>query len=405
MTAFLLTLLFQSSLLLPPRTAMENPAAISEVPPKLAKDYTDLWKRFVAGKDDARTEKALDSLVKKEKAFDPALTIEGYLRLYAHDDAGARQKFLAAFAINPKNRIAAYYLAEIAFEQQEYAAAAGYYAQLLTLDPSRSEIDTKRERALLLAADGVLRSGARAEAENRLPDAEQAYRQALTILPKEANLHQHLADLLTRENKTAEAEAERKIAGELMPRAADSSAASNSVNAAAADTLDDLGRWGGDIKRFHEIRNAESITREQLAALLVRYFPQLMELRQTPQIMTDVQNSWASSEIRTVVGLSLIDPLPNHTFEPSTMVTRGDLALTMGRLMRLLSVSPKTSQPIAAPDLTPTSALYKEAQRVLDSGVMTLQDSGSFNVSGVVSGREAVRSAETLNRVFQQLPH
>ena len=32
-------------------------------------------------------------------------------------------------------------------------------------------------------------------------------------------------------------------------------------------------------------------------------------------------------------------------------------------------------------------------------------DSGSFNVSGVVSGREAVRSAETLNRVFQQLPH
>jgi hypothetical protein len=130
-----------------------------------------------------------------------------------------------------------------------------------------------------------------------------------------------------------------------------------------------------------------------------------MELHQTPQIVTDVQNSWASSEIRTVVDLSLIDPLPNHTFEPSTMVTRGDLALTMGRLMRLLSVSPKTTEPIDAPDLASTSALYKEAQLVLDSGVMTLQDSGSFNISGVVTGREAIRSAETLNRIFQQLPH
>jgi len=384
---------------------MENPAAVSEVPRKLAKDYTDLWKRFVAGKNDAKTEKDLDNLLKKQKKFDPALTIEGYLHLYSHDTAGARQKFLAAFTINPKNRIAVYYLAEIAFEQQEYAAAASLYAQLLTLDPSISEIDTKRERALLLAADGVLRSGARAEAENRLRDAEQAYRQALTILPKEANLHQHLADLLTRENKTAEAEAERKIAGELIPRSANSPAASNPANADSSDTLDDLGRWGGDIKRFHEIRSAESITREQLAALLVRYFPQLTELRQTPQIVTDVQSSWASSEIRTVVGLSLIDPLPNHTFEPSTIVTRGDLALTIGRLMRLLGVSPKTTQPIVAPDLASTSALYKEAQLALGSGVMTLQDSGSFNVSGVVSGREAVRSAETLNRIFQQPPH
>jgi tetratricopeptide (TPR) repeat protein len=405
MTAFLLTLLFQSSVLLPPRTAMENPAAVSQVPPRLAKDYAALWMRFVAGKDDAKLEKDLDKLLKKQTKFDPALTIEGYLHLYSHDDAGATQRFMAAFAINPKNRIAVYFLAEIAFGHQEYAAAAGFYAQLLTLDPSRPDIDTKWQRALLLATDGVLRSGARAEAENRLGDAEQAYRQALTILPKEPNLHQHLADLLTRENKTAEAEAERKIAGELMPRGAESSAASVPANTGSVDTLDDLGRWGGDINRFHEIRSAESITREQLAALLVRYFPQLMELRQTSQIVTDVQNSWASSEIRTVVGLGLIDPLPNHTFEPSTMVTRGDLALTMGRLMRLLKASPEPPQPIAAPDLASTSALYREAQLVLGSGVMALQDSGSFNVSGVVSGKEAVRSAETLNRIFQPLPH
>ena len=405
MTALLVALLLQSSLLLPPRTAMENPAVVSQVPPKMAKDYAALWARFVADNDDSRLQKDLDNLFKKQKTFDPVLVIGGYIRLYLRDYAGARQKFTQAAAINPKNRIAIYYLAEIAYVNQEYARAADLYAQLVGLESPYPDIETKRERAVLRATDENLRSGARAEAENRLADAEQAYRQALTMLPKEPLIHQHLADLLVRENKPEQAESERKLAEELVPRRAGSPPVSDSSNASDADTLDDLGRWGGDINRFHEIRNAETVTRAQLSAMLVRYFPQLMEMRQTPQIVTDTQDSWASAEIQTVVGLGLIDPLPNHTFEPSALITRGDLAVALARLIRLLSLSPAATPPSSAPDLDPASALYPEAQLVLGLGVMTLQDSGSFNVSGLVSGKEAVRSVEQLFRVFQQAPH
>jgi hypothetical protein len=103
--------------------------------------------------------------------------------------------------------------------------------------------------------------------------------------------------------------------------------------------------------------------------------------------------------------VGLIDPLPNHTFEPSTLVNRGDIALALARLIRVLGLSPAAPPPNPAPDLDPTSTLYPEAQLVLGSGVMTLQDSGSFNVSGGVSGQEAVRSAERLFRIFQQAPH
>jgi S-layer homology domain len=402
MTNLLVALLLQSSLLLPPRTAMENPSAVSPVPAKIVKDYDRLWERFLSGKEDAKLVKDLDSFSKKQKNFDSPLLIQAYISLYVGDDMAARQRLTQVLSINPKNRIALYYLAEVSFLHQNYAEAATLYAQLAGMDSGRSDIETKRQKAVLLATDEMLRSVARAESENRLADAETSYRQILTILPREPSLHQRLADLLVRENKKDEADAERNIAADLMPRRnppAETPAASN------ADTLDDLGRWGSDIDKFHQIRGIPSITREQLALILVRYFPQLTELRQTPQIITDIQDSQAGAEIQTAVGVGILEPLPNHTFDPTLVITRGDLAVALSRLMRLLSVSEGTVPAPAAPDLDPTFALYPEITRVLSSGVMTLEDSGTFNVSGEVSGAEAVRSADRLTRVFQQAVH
>lgn len=402
MTAFLIALLLQSLLLLPPRTAMENPAAVSQVPPKIKNDYDKMWTRFLTGKEDEKLVKGLDNFFKKQKTFDPALMVEGYIALYKGDDAAARQKFTQALTLNPNNRIALYYLAELAYAHNEYARATTLYAQLLSVDTPRSDIETKREKALLLATQELLRSAARAEGENRLAEAEQYYRQALSIAPKEPTLHARLADLLARENKKDEAAAETKTVEELTPRRAGSPRATGETK---SDSLDDLGRWGNDIELFHQIRDAEAITREQFAAIIVRYFPQVMELRRSPQIVTDIQSSWARSEIQTVVGVGLIDPLPNHTFEPSTPITRGDLAIALARLTRLVSLSPSVAPPVAAPDLAPENALYPDIQLVLGFGAMTLEDSGSFNAGGKVSGREAVRSAERLLRTFQQAQH
>src|SRR5207249_1249988 len=111
--------------------------------------------------------KDLDKLIKKEKTFDPALTIEAYIDLYKGDDLAARQKLTQVLTRSPNNRIALYYLAEIAYSHNEYARATTLYAELLTVDTSRPEIETKRQKALLLATDELLRSVARAEAENR----------------------------------------------------------------------------------------------------------------------------------------------------------------------------------------------------------------------------------------------
>src|SRR5262249_53176153 len=118
-----LTILLLQSLLLPPRSAMQNPALVSVVPPKVKKDYDKLWTRFLAGKDDTKLVKDLDSLIKKQKDFPAAITVEAYLDLYKGDTAAASSKFRQVVSANPDNTIALYYLAELAFASQDYAAA------------------------------------------------------------------------------------------------------------------------------------------------------------------------------------------------------------------------------------------------------------------------------------------
>jgi tetratricopeptide (TPR) repeat protein len=400
MNLVLLALVLQSSLVLPPRTGMENPAAVSLIPRKLQKNYDKLWKRFIGGTDDAKLRKDLDSLLRKEKTFDPAWVIEGYLALYKGDNTAARARFSDALNVNPTNRIAVYYLAELAFSRAEYTQAATLYGQLLSMPVSLPDIDTKRQKATLLAMDTLLNGAVTAERENRFSEAEDRYRQALKIVPNEPALHTRLADVLLKQNKTEEAEAERKAAESLVPALA---AKPTEAENAKVDDLEDLGRWGSDIDVFHRIRDAEAATREQVALLIVRYFPQVTEFRQTPRIVTDIENSLAKSEIQMVVAVGLMDPLPNHAFEPAAPVTRGDLASTLARLSRMIGISDSPSSPIAPSDLAPTNAMYPDIQLVLASGLLTVGDSGSFDVSGRVSGPQAVHAAERLLHTFQQV--
>src|SRR5262249_56002435 len=115
MNLVLLALVLQSSLVLPPRTGMENPAAVSPIPQKLQKNYDKLWKRFVGGTDDAKLRKDLDSLLQKEKTFDPAWGMEGYLALYKGDNGAARARFSDALQLNPNNRLSLSHLAHLSF--------------------------------------------------------------------------------------------------------------------------------------------------------------------------------------------------------------------------------------------------------------------------------------------------
>lgn len=423
--SFVLTVLLLQSLLLPPRSAMQNPALVSAVPQKVKKDYDKQWSRFLAGKEDTKLVKDLDSLIKKQKDLLPAITIKAYLDLYKRDDAAAASKFQQILSVNPNHTIALYYLAELAFASQDYAAANDLYFRLLAADRTRTDVEAKWQKSLLQVTDKLLRDAAQSEQENRLADAEQGYRRALRMAPGEPSLNKRLADLLGKEKKWEEALAQYKTQMEIAGRSSDTErhVAEALMNLGRTEEareildrlrnegsldenleskvneLEDLGRWGNEIDLFRTMKAADSLTREQLAAIMVRYFPQVAEFPQTPQIITDIQNSWARSEIQVSVGTGLLDSFPNHTFQPSTPITRGLLALSMSRLIRLLGLTPPGAPAIPLQDVSTNDALFKDIQLVLSSDLISLEDSGSFSVSSKVSGKEAVRAIERLLRL------
>jgi hypothetical protein len=227
--------------------------------------------------------------------------------------------------------------------------------------------------------------------EKKWDEALVHYRTQIAVTGPNSDIERKIAEALMNLGRTEEAR-------DILERLRVAGAFDQNLEVKVAE-LEDLGRWGNEIEFFRELRSAEAVTREQLAAIMVRYFPQVAEFPQNPQIITDSQDSWARSEIQVSVGTGLIDPLPNHTFQPSEAVTRGLLAMSMSRLIRLLGVASADTPPIPVPDVNPGDALYGDIQLVVASGLVSLEDAGSFNVGRKVSGEEAVRAVDRLLRL------
>ena len=407
---------------IPPRSVVENPAVLTPPSKKIQKDYDKLWQRFKTGKDDSKLLKDVDKLLKKNPGQVSLIVLEAYLDVYNNRPAEGEAKLQTALAIAGNNRIALWFLAEFAFSRGDYARAADLYGRLLEADPSRTDVEPKREKALIVATEHLLRRAGEAERANQVEQAESLYRQALRIAPREPSLHERLGTLLGSQKKWEEALSEFQKERELSPYPHDADVRiaealanlgrteeartiverlkkSGNVDAALEvkiGELADIGRWGEDIGKFREIQAAPAISRAHAAILFVRYFPQIAEFRQTSQVVTDVQTSWALPEIMITVGIGLFEARPNHTFEPFAAVTRLEFAAALARMARLLRLPAPPAPAVTLTDIGPRNALYSDVQLVLALGLMQIDDSGAFASGRPVSGESAVRSVEQL---------
>ena len=429
-TILIALLLQQQPFTMPPRNAVPNPATLNPIPQKLKKDYDKLWTRFLKGTEDVKVMKDAENLLKKNRTFSQLIAMEAYLDLYGKRYKDAETRFDKVLSLDNRHRVALSYLAEFAFGRDEYARASDLYDRLMEVDPTRTDVETKREKALLLATEILLRSATRADQENRVTDAENLYQQALRIAPKEPQLHGRLADLYARQKKwepaLGEFQKQRELGGasdeidqriaealaglgrteearDVLERLRRSGGGDSSITTQLSE-LEDLGRWGNEVSRFREIKAAAALSREQLATVLVRYFPQVNDFRKTPQVLTDIQpDSKAVAEIQAVVGLGLIDARSNHTFQAATSVTRAEFGRAMSRLIRLLANSSPAGPPVPTADVAAGTPLYTDIQGVLGRGIMSLDDAGNFNPNGTISGDESVHSIERLLEITRQI--
>jgi hypothetical protein len=111
--------------------------------------------------------------------------------------------------------------------------------------------------------------------------------------------------------------------------------------------------------------------------------------------MTDVAGHWAAAWITQIARAGVMDPFPNHTFQPSAAITRADVAGAVSRVVTLLADSRPalkgflTDRPRIV-DMAAGHLSYPAAAVAVASGIMPLLEGGRFDAARPVSGAEAV---------------
>jgi hypothetical protein len=122
-------------------------------------------------------------------------------------------------------------------------------------------------------------------------------------------------------------------------------------------------------------------------------------------VMTDIRGHWATPWILAVVRAGVMEPLPNHTFEPAQRVRRADFAQIVHRVLTLAAAR-NPAMPagwrgarVSIADLPATHPAYPAVSAAVAAGVLALSDAGQFEPGRPVTGRELVDAVARLESV------
>jgi len=124
--------------------------------------------------------------------------------------------------------------------------------------------------------------------------------------------------------------------------------------------------------------------------------------------MTDVRGHWAATWILEVVRAGLMEPLPNHTFQPDARVRRADFAAIAARGVTALAALQAGGDEAPRPevsDVAPGSPAYPAVAQVVGAGVMQLAN-GAFEPQRPLTGSELIAAAARLGALAaSRSPH
>jgi hypothetical protein len=144
------------------------------------------------------------------------------------------------------------------------------------------------------------------------------------------------------------------------------------------------------------------VTRAELAALVVVRVEALKARapRVTGVVASDLSRTWARTHVLRAIELGLMDVYPNHTFQPSGAVRRGELAVVAARVLDHVGWGRSNATPPR--DMSPSHLQYAAVLRVLGAGVMQTGPAGAFEPWRIVSGAEAKAVVDGLARLPAQ---
>ena len=386
------------------------------------------WGWLQAG-DLRSAERNFSAALKQSPPFYPAEAGLGYVALAQKKHKESLVHFDRAVVMNPRYAPALGGRAEALLALGEEEEAVQSIEAALQADPSLTGL---RTRIQVLRFRGQQQEIARARqlAEaNKFDEARAAYVAAIEASPQSPFLHRELAEVERRAGDLDSALDHARKAAELEPdeprahvmlgeiyeaRGEFARAADEFGNAVALQPDDALSARIEDLRaravfaamppEYRSIGDSPSLTRGQLAALLaVKLEPVLSGTRNASAVViTDTRAHWAAPYILTVARSAVMDPFPNHTFQPDQIVLRADLARAVSRTLNLIA---KRQPQLAAawrnprrkfPDVPTGHLSYPAAALAVEAGVMTTAADGSFQLSRPVTGTEAVAAIDKL---------
>ena len=406
-----------------PSTLASDPAAPG---------FDRAW-RFLQAGDLRDADREIAAALHLSPGFYPAETAAGYVSLARKDPKAALDHFDKSLAEDANSASALVGRGDALVALNRSSEAASSFDAAAAADPALSDV---RRRAEVLRFRGVEQGIASARdlaRTGKLDEAERAYQAAIAVSPDSAFLYRELAAVERQRNDTANALAGYRKAVAIDPSDAASWGAIGDLLDASGDPAGAVEAYGKSLalepsdavaarrataqshvdeaklpEEYRAIDTAPQITRADLAALVgVRLAGPLQRLQaREPGVVTDVRNNWAEPWIMAVTRAGVMDPCPNHTFQPGALIRRTDLAQVVARMLDAVATPAaaaawRSARPTFS-DLAATHLAYPDASLAVASGVLPVSADLSFQPSRVVSGAEAVQAVEKLQAMSRR---
>jgi len=297
------------------------------------------------------------------------------------------------------------------------------FRDALAVDPGLVDVGRRLEVLVFRSQQAALTSARQAAEGGRHDEAVAIYERAIAASPESALLYRELAAVERQKGDADKALEHLRRAvglepsdarsllqiGEILEERGDFVGAIAVYSKAAAlepgeDTRSHLARARGraDLAKLPEeykaIGNALQVTRGELAALIGVRLGAFLQAspRQSAVVVTDVRTHWAAPWIMASVRAGVMEPYPNHTFNPRGLVRRLELAQVASRVLALIEQRRPTlgrQWRAARPrigDLPVSHLGYPAAAMVVGADVMPLVDGTFFRPTRAVAGSEAL---------------
>lgn len=410
--------------------ALEVPAGL-QIDAKLRAQHELGWTRLQAG-DLRGANREFGNVVKRAPDFYPAVAGLGFAALADRDYKDAAARFSAVLVKNPRYLPAWLGQSEAQLGLKNDEDALNAMERALAIDPQRVELKSRIELVRFRRVQTLIEAGRTARAAGKLPDAEEALDAALALQPQNTMVLRELALVEVKRGALDDAEAHVRRAAQLEPNEAEGQVALAEVlearkkyrEASAAYTraaaIEPKPEWSqqatalaqqADLAalppEFSNLAAMASVTRAYVAALVAVRLRSVIDAapKRPAAVTTDMRTHWAAPFVTPVTRAGVMDVYPNHTFQPSSVVRRLELAQVIARLVALAGArrsAELTRWQAARPrlaDVPATNVSYRAAALSVASGAMSTDGDDRFHPTRPVSGSELDAAISRLQQI------